>query len=308
MAKPVLVITGATGIQGGSVVRALEAAGLDERYHIRAITRNASSDAAQKLRVEVVEADFNNCASIEAAFKHATAAFLMTNFWEPNAESDVDYIHGKRLVDAAVSCKLNFIVWSSLPDKSKILDGRYDVPHFSQKHRVEDYIFQQNIPAAFVYAGSYITNWLKFPGFTGPIRTASGTVIYQSPLRADVGLPIIDMEADFGLFVSPIFENPNKYIGKRILAAAAYMTVEQMASAYTKVTGEAVTISRASPEDMPLPDRVKAEIMRSVNSHNAIGFFNGEPLQPSHQLYDPPLKLTTFEQWLQRSHYRVPTS
>ena len=115
--KKVIVVTGALEIQGGSVIRAMQTAKLDEHFHIRGITRNASSKAAQKLGVEWVEANLDDIASIEKVFTGAYAAFLLTNFWEPNAPSDIDYIHGRGLVGAAISCKLEYIIWSSLPDK-----------------------------------------------------------------------------------------------------------------------------------------------------------------------------------------------
>src|ERR1700759_2174339 len=95
--KPIIVITGATGAQGGSVLRALQATG---QFSLRAVTRNPQSNAAQTLAnsgVEVVKGDATDAQSMERAFAGVWGAYLVTSFWDPAAglAHDTDLVQGK---------------------------------------------------------------------------------------------------------------------------------------------------------------------------------------------------------------------
>ena len=84
MSKKIIAVTGATGAQGGGLVRAILADPRGE-FAVRAITRKPSGDAARALAqqgVEVVAADLDDPASVEKAFAGAYGAFCVTNFWE----------------------------------------------------------------------------------------------------------------------------------------------------------------------------------------------------------------------------------
>jgi len=166
---------------------------------------------------------------------------------------------------------------------------------------VEQYIRTHSgtsgIQSAFVYAGFYTTNWINFPPLAAPYRTKDGRVLIESAIRADVALPVIDIDADFGQFVAPLFLDPARYNGAKILAAGEYLTVPQMAVAYTKVTGEKVTITRIAVESVGME-----ELKKTQQLFNAFGYYGGELLEPSHQLYDH-LKLHPFEDWLKRTKF-----
>jgi hypothetical protein len=206
--QPIIVVFGATGYQGGSVINRLLTTQRNE-YHLRAVTRNPQSSAARKLAekgVEVVYGDANQPESLSAAFDGAWGAFLVTNFWDPNQglDPETDFVQGKNLVDAAVkSGTVKFVVWSSLHDIDKASGDTLSVPHYTNKYRVEEYIrAQPGLQTAFVYAGFYAQNWVNFPPFGVP-TLKEDKVVLETAVRADVALPLIDIEEDFGESQNP---------------------------------------------------------------------------------------------------------
>jgi nucleoside-diphosphate-sugar epimerase len=144
MSLPILTVIGATGAQGGSVVDSALAAG---HYHVRAITRNTSSAKAQALRdagAEVVSADLNDEASLVAAFAGSSAIYAVTDFFEPFAAHgpekgmEIEISQGKNLANAAFKTpSLRHYIWSTLPNGKEISKGKYLVPHFEAKNKID---------------------------------------------------------------------------------------------------------------------------------------------------------------------------
>jgi hypothetical protein len=159
------------------------------------------------------------------------------------------------------------------------------------------------LDGAFVYAGFYSTNWINFQPLAGPARNKQGSIVIKLPWRADVALPVIDMDADFGKFVAPAFLDPKKFHYKDLLAAAEYITVSQMAAAYTEVTGERIKIIPIPFENLPID-----ELQVTAQLFSEYGYYVGEQLEPTHELYGPDFKLNTFKDWLRDSGYKVPAA
>ena len=109
-------------------------------------------------------------------------------------------IHDKNLVDAAVAARVPLIVWSSLRDVEKQSGSKFYVPHFTNKHRIQQYIenHPSKIPAVLVYAGYYATNFANIPSMNSPHRNPNASIEIATLLRADVCEPVIDIENDFG--------------------------------------------------------------------------------------------------------------
>lgn len=322
-AKQTVIVFGATGSQGGSVLRNLLATG---QYNVRAVTRNPSSPAAQELAkqgVQVVKGDASDPTSLAPVFEGASAAFLVTSFWDPTAQlnPETDWIQGKILVDAAVASKtVKFIVWSSLHDVDSDAQLSLKVGHFTNKNKVEQYIRQQtSIQAAFVYPGFYMQNWVMFPPFGAPTRK-DGEVVLETAVRADVALPLIDIEQDFGKrsfsiadgahsfvadarclpgkFVAPLFAEPARFNGAKILAATEYLTVPQMAHTFEEVSGEHVHLKRLEESAVPI-----AELKATIQLFNRRGYYLGELLEPTLEIYKDT-KFGTFKGWLQRDNFK----
>src|ERR1700724_2066488 len=123
--RKVIAVIGATGRQGGGVVRALQANG---HFKARALTRNPGKH--RELADEVVEADLDRPEPLKAAFEGAHGVFLVTNFWEEGTD---ELKQATAAVRAAKDAGVNHFVWSTLPDVEAISGGKFDVPHFTGK-------------------------------------------------------------------------------------------------------------------------------------------------------------------------------
>src|SRR6476660_8080807 len=127
--KKRIAVIGATGQQGGGVVRALQASG---EFKVRALTRNP--DKHRQLADEVVKADLNRPETLEAAFKGAHGVFLVTNFREAGAD---ELKQATAAVCAAKDAGVKHFIWSTLPDAEAISKGKLHVPHFTGKAKVD---------------------------------------------------------------------------------------------------------------------------------------------------------------------------
>lgn len=150
----IIVVTGATGAQGGAVIDTLlsNSPPLAFPIHIRGTTRYPSSPSSQALisrGIEMIEADFSDPRSLSAAFIGAWAIFAVTDFWErfsrdpsdPSAATEQDFAHGVNLARAAAAVEsLEHYIWSTEPRSSELSRGSHLVPHFDGKAHVDDFI------------------------------------------------------------------------------------------------------------------------------------------------------------------------
>ena len=302
---PLVAVVGATGQQGGSVVTHLLSSG---RYRVRGITRDPASAAAVALKqrgVDVVQAQADSVGELTKAFGGAHAVYGVTNFWDATMKLDAskETQQGKNIADAAVAAGVKVVIWSSLHDSHAIVSQRHGASseavahHFTSKHRVEQYIRKLPITSVSVYAGFYCNNFAAFPPFA-PTRVSTNSVEWALPLRADVGLPMFDI-ADTGLYVLQILSNPEKFSGKQLLMATEYLTTAQIAAVYEKVTGES-----ASSRVVPINPQWPRDIATSYRWFNEFGYYNGERIEHLPTL--PRTQLTSWEQYLVKSKWRVP--
>ena len=127
--KKLIAVVGATGLQGGAVVRALQASG---KFKVRALTRNP--DKHPQLADEVVLADLDRPETLKAAFAGAHGVFLVTNAWEAGAGEAEQALAA---VHAAKDAGVQHFIWSTLPNVETISHGKLDVPHFTDKAKVD---------------------------------------------------------------------------------------------------------------------------------------------------------------------------
>jgi uncharacterized protein YbjT (DUF2867 family) len=127
--KKLIAVIGATGQQGGAVVRALQAGG---QFKVRALSRNPGKH--RELAAEVVEADLNRPETLKAAFEGAHGVFLVTNFWEEGTD---ELKQATAAVRAAKDAGVKHFVWSTLPNVEAISGGKFNVPHFTGKARID---------------------------------------------------------------------------------------------------------------------------------------------------------------------------
>ena len=167
-----IAVVGATGQQGGAVVRALQASG---QFKVRALTRDPAKHP--KLGDEVVLADFNHPETLRAAFAGAHGVFLVTNAWEARADEAKQAIAA---VNAAKDAGVQHLIWSTLPNVEEISGGKIDVPHFTHKAKVERVVKEAGFAHhTFVIAPFYYQNLL---GAMAPQKQADGAVGWALPL------------------------------------------------------------------------------------------------------------------------------
>ena len=171
--KKIIAVMGATGAQGGGLVRAiLEDKGSE--FIPRAITRNKNSDKAKELLdkgVEVVEADADDIESLKKAFNGAYGAYCVTFYWE-HLSPDKEKAHAKNMAEAAKAAGLKHVIWSTLEDsrnwiplddnRMPTLMGKYKVPHFDAKGESDKYFTQSGLNTTFLIASFYWDNMIHF--------------------------------------------------------------------------------------------------------------------------------------------------
>jgi uncharacterized protein YbjT (DUF2867 family) len=196
--KKLIAVVGATGQQGGAVVRALQASG---HFKVRALTRNPAKHP--KLGDEVVLADFNRPETLEAAFAGAQGVFLVTNAWEAGA-GELD--QALAAVKAAKDAGVQHLIWSTLPNVQRISQGRINVPHFTHKAEVERIVRDAGFAYhTFVIAPFYYQNLL---GAMAPQKQADGAAGWALPLDPERRVIHMGDITELGRIVAGAFAQP----------------------------------------------------------------------------------------------------
>src|SRR6267378_3336630 len=170
--KKLIAVIGATGNQGGGVVRALQASG---QFKVRALSRNPGKHS--DLADEVVEADLNRPETLKAAFEGAHGVFLVTNFQEAGTD---ELKQATAAIRAAKDAGVKHFVWSTLPNVEAISGGKFDVPHFTGKAKVDQSVKDGGFENyTFVIAPFYYQN---LAGALGPQKQADGSMGWALPL------------------------------------------------------------------------------------------------------------------------------
>jgi uncharacterized protein YbjT (DUF2867 family) len=254
--QKVIAVLGATGAQGGGLVRAI-AADPNGGFTARAITRDPGSDAAQALaalpNVEVVKGDLEDPASIEAAFQGAHGAFCVTFFWV-DFSPETEMRHATTMAAAAKSAGVHHVVWSTLEDtrttlpisdeRMPVLQGKYNVPHYDGKEEADAAFRDAGLPTTYLRTAFYWENLIYFG--LGPARGADGVLAITYPM-GDKRLPAIGSE-DIGKIAYGIFKRGDELIGKTISVAGEHLTGAQMAEKLTKALGEEVRYNEVDPD------------------------------------------------------------
>src|SRR6266566_1379125 len=179
--KKLIAVIGATGQQGGGVVRALQARG---QFKVRALTRDPSKH--RELAEEVVEADMSRPETLKVAFKGAYGVFLVTDFRENGTK---EFEQATAAVRAAKDAGVKHFIWSTLPNVEAISGGKFDVPHFTGKAKVDQVVKEAGFENfTFVIAPFYYQN---LAGALGPHKQADGSKGWALPL--DPTLRVIHM-------------------------------------------------------------------------------------------------------------------
>ncbi|KAM0718230.1 hypothetical protein Q7P37_006562 [Cladosporium fusiforme] len=256
-----LVVTGATGFQGRSVINWFQQNW--PSWTIRGLTRNPASENAVKLAkdgVEIAQADFDNVESLKDGFAGADYIFAYTDFASimkgPKVmgkfkageltgslgieSSKIEFEHGKNIADAAASVLgLKRLVWSALPHVKRLSNGRYSqVYHFDAKAEVFEYMLglealQGKVSAA--HMGAFMTNAINKLELFAIEKVEDGSVQWRPPYSPDTTvMPFIDIEKDAGAFIKALIDAPAP---TQLLCVSESLTPRQWMDIWSKTTG-----------------------------------------------------------------------
>ncbi|KAI1374411.1 HSCARG dehydrogenase [Hypoxylon crocopeplum] len=251
MAK-ILAVFGATGQQGSSIVNfVLNDSELSRQYKIRAITRQLDSKKARQLKekVEVVQGDVLDRASLEAALTGVQVVFAMT---APSFAPDgvaVEFNNAKNIADVAVEKGAEYIIFSTMPPVQGPSSGKYtEVVSFDGKIKAEKYIRSLPIKSAFYAPGLFMENFRDVP-YLAPQPLPDGTWALTRLASPKSRMPMIDAIGDTGKFIGAILAEPDKYEGKTFCAAGGIYTGDKSAAILSKATGKTVVYRQVSIEE-----------------------------------------------------------
>ncbi|KAI4240357.1 MAG: hypothetical protein L6R40_005183 [Gallowayella cf. fulva] len=259
----ILTVFGATGNQGGSVIASVLANDkLASEYKIRGVTRDPSKPKGQALAekgVELVKADLSDKESVQKAIDGSHAVFAVTNYWEYMSK-DIEVSQGKNIADACKAAGVSILIWSSIPHAGKMTNGKLShLPHFDAKADVADYIREQKIPASFLNAGCFMSN------FTGALQKSDEGNSLTLNLHPDTKMPLFDAAGDTGKFAAGILLNPSETLNKDIYGATGWYTPTDIVNAIEEFSGKKTTFNEVPDETFRkfLPEAIAEEMMET---------------------------------------------
>ena len=212
--KRSVLVTGATGQQGGAVARALLASG----HRVKALTRKPDSDAARQLKsagADLVTGDLGDAASVRTAASGVNTMFLMGNVNEVGPEEETR--QGIRAAGAAKAAGVGHLIYSSVADANK----KTGIPHFDSKSLVEQHLAGLGVPYTISAPASFMEN-IVAPWSIGAL--SQGTFAFPMPPKRALQLIAV---ADIGAFVAALIERREAVFGKRFDLAGDELSGEE---------------------------------------------------------------------------------
>jgi uncharacterized protein YbjT (DUF2867 family) len=312
--KKIIAVVGATGAQGGGLVRAI-CNDPDGGFTARALTRDASSDAAKALAAlgaEVVVADTNDAAAVQKAFEGAYGAFCVTNFWE-HFTPETEQAQAENMIAAAKANGLHHVIWSTLEDTRELvpldddrmptLNEKWKVPHFDAKGSI-NHLFTESVPTTLLNTAFYWENFIYFG--MGPARGEDGKLRVTFPLGT-AKMPSIAAE-DIGKAAYGIFKGGDRFIGTTVSISSDHLGGADFAAGFAQALGEDVAYNEVTPDayrGFGFPGADDLGNMFQFKRDFESEYRNPRDVDATRAL-NP--ELLTFEQWLDANAERVPVA
>src|SRR5882672_3093214 len=284
----IVLVSGATGKQGGAVVEAL----LTRGHQVRALTRNAASPAANRLRqqgVEIAVGDFTDHDSLVRAMRGADAVYAISkgNDLEQGAEKEI--AQGMTITDAAKAAGVAHFIYSSVASANRATG----ISHFDGKYAVEKHLQASGVPHTVVAPVFFMENLLQ-PWMLSGLRQGK----LAMALPAGRSLQQITV-SDIGTFVAAVIERGDTVFGRRFEIAGDELTGQEAAAILSKVMGREVHYEGFSPD-----------VLRAQSEELALMF---EWFDSSGYAADikslrrdfPEVKWHTFEEWARQQGWSV---
>ena len=219
-----VLVTGATGNQGGAVVEHLLASG---EVDVNGLTRDATSETAQTLSdrgVTMVEGDLNDPDSLRGPIGDADALFLVTNFWTEGYDQQVQ--QGKHVADVAAEEGIEHVVFSGVGSHWR----ETGVPHFDSAAAIEAYVRELDLPLTVLGPVFFFQNLEAF------VESIVDDGTLALPLAEGVPLQMVDVD-DVGRVAAATFADPDSFVGERIELAGDELTLAETAETISAVSG-----------------------------------------------------------------------
>ncbi len=277
-----ILVTGATGRQGGATVRSL----LRASMAVRALSRSPAKPAAQALAtsgVEVVAGDLEDVPSLVRAMSGVRGVFSVQNWWETGTSREIQ--QGKNVADAAKRARVPHLVYSSVGGA----DRGTEITHWKTKWRIEGHICELGIPATILRPVTFMETY-----YAPAVEKALLGGKLVDPIRADKRCQLIASD-DIGEWAALAFRRPDAFIGKALEIAGDELTNPQIAAAFSRVMGRRVRFRR-----LPL---FLTRIVLGKEFHEMFKWFNEEGYRADLAALArdyPEVHQTTLEEWLTR--------
>lgn len=293
--KKTILVTGATGAQGGSVARKL----LDDgKFAVRILTRNSKSSSARALQragAEIATGDFNNVGSLLEAMMDVYGVFGVTDFDE-HAEREI--FHGKNLIDAVKHSGVEHFIYSSSPNYHKLSNGERSVPQCDIKARLQEYAKSLKVPASFVHVSFYFENFLNLFALQ---RDRHDNLHFGFP-QGHTNLAMTSVD-DVGGVVAKMFQHPAQYIGRTVGVVAEDRPCEEYAYIMSKTLDQNVYYHHIPRDIFIGSDSLLTERWADVFEVQRLHIIDRHiDMIESYGLY-PEMK--TFEKWLQENKEKI---
>lgn len=279
-ADKTVLVTGATGRQGGAVIRNM----LLKGWKLRALTRNPGGHQAQSLArrgVEVVQGDLEEPASIARAIQGVYGVYSVQDFWAVGARREIQ--QGKNLAAAAKKAGARHFVYSSVGGAER----NTGIPHWESKWQVEQTIRDLGLPATIIRPAAFMEMYYIDQVEVGILKGK-----LADPIPGDKPYQTIATDS-IGAFVALAFDRPQEFIGKELEIAGSELTNLEAAKVFSRVLGKPVKFQK-----LPLP---LVRIILGKEFYLMFRWFNEEGFQadiPGLRKRYPEVHLYTLEEWL----------
>lgn len=226
MSEKVVLITGATGQQGGALARSLAGKG----FKLRGLTRKPEGDAAKKLSalgVELVQGDLDDAASLKKALQGVWGVFGVQNTWEAGVEKEE--VQGIQLAKLAREASVSHYVYASVGSA----DEKTGIPHFDNKSRVEDVVRSLGFPSHFISRPVFFMENVMGPWFLQGDKLMAG-------LKPDTKVQMVAVE-DIGRVNAQAFIQSDKLNRREVDLAGDSVSMSTVASALSAKLGKSIT-------------------------------------------------------------------
>jgi uncharacterized protein YbjT (DUF2867 family) len=278
--EKIVLVAGATGRQGGAVVRHM----LEKGWKLRALTRNPGGPAAGELErrgVEVVQGDLDDPVSLECAVRGAHGVYSVQDYWTIGARREVE--QGRNLANAASKAEVAHFVYSSVGGAER----NSGIDHWETKWEVEKHIRKLGLPATIFRPAAFMENYYIDQVEIGILKGK-----LMDPIRRDKKYQTIATD-DIGAFVALAFERPESFVGLELEIAGSELTNPEAADVFSRVLGKPVVFRK-----LPM---LMVRLVLGKEFYQMFDWFNNEGFRADigglRQRF-PEVRLRTLEEWL----------